>query len=243
MSRDDKIRVLLVDDSEFVREDFQKGIEKYSDIDLHIIQNFGDAVKVAKNLAPCIVLLDIISRTDQFDGLRVAKQLRQEEPRAKVIVHTESLQPTHIEMANCLSNVMGYIVKECVIEKAVKAARIVSRGGQKFDPEVRKAREGLAIYPNPPGEDLTPTEADICYILREKKDLSREEIAEILSIRQIKTVASHLRSIFAKFHLGGLSPGLKRSSLVDLLVREGIEPGHEDVKRKLAEWRKGRAMP
>jgi DNA-binding NarL/FixJ family response regulator len=120
------VRVLLVEDFEpfrrFIRTTLQKA-------ELQIIAEVSDgleAVSVAAELQPDLILLDI--GLPGLNGIEVARQIRKLSPESKIVFVSQKSSADVIEEA-LNSGALGYVVKAHAANELLAAVEAVSEGG------------------------------------------------------------------------------------------------------------------
>ena len=122
----DRTRVLLADDHPGVRAGIRTLLEKASDIE--VVGEAGDgfeALKLAEDLAPDVLLLDI--EMPQMSGVEVARKLRARGSPIRILVLSAYQDRQYIQAA-LSSGAMGYLTKDEAPEKIVKAVRNAAQG-------------------------------------------------------------------------------------------------------------------
>ena len=125
-SSSDEIRVLLVDDHDFLRETLVQVLGATPD--LTVVGECRDGSEVAeavRRLRPDVVLMDI--RMGPGSGLDALRDLRREELTSRVIMLTSAPAATHRGEAESLGAV-GYLAKGGAGEGVLDAIRRVARG-------------------------------------------------------------------------------------------------------------------
>jgi DNA-binding NarL/FixJ family response regulator len=120
----DKIRILLVDDHQVVREGLHRMLELEPDFD--IIGEAGtakDVIDKVAALSPEVVLMDI--KMPGIDGIELTRQLKSRYPSANVIMLT--LYDEYLSQA-IAAGAKGYLVKDITREELLKAIRAVHDG-------------------------------------------------------------------------------------------------------------------
>ena len=131
------IRVLVVEDfdpwRDFIRATFQRLPE------LQIIGEATDgleAIRKARELQPDLVLLDI--GLPGVNGIDVARQIRQQVPKAKILFLSES-QSWEVVTEAMRAGASGYVVKADAGRDLLVAVKALLRGakflGSRFDSE------------------------------------------------------------------------------------------------------------
>ncbi|MDO8578075.1 MAG: response regulator transcription factor [Dehalococcoidales bacterium] len=120
----DKIRILLVDDHQVVREGLHRMLELESDFE--IVGEVGtpkDVIDQVAGLSPEVVLMDI--KMPGIDGIELTRQLKSRSPATKVIMLT--LYDEYLMQA-IEAGAQGYLVKDINREELLKAIRAVHEG-------------------------------------------------------------------------------------------------------------------
>jgi DNA-binding NarL/FixJ family response regulator len=206
MSTSQTIKVLCVDDHPLVR----KGIAAIlaNEPDMKVVAEAGsgrEAVDAFKAHHPDIVLMDL--RMPVMDGIEATKQIRKEDPEAKIIALTSYDGDQEIYRA-LEAGVRGYILKETVHTEIVRAIRVVLSGKRLMPPEVAER-----LSEHFPQVALTPREVEVLQFVAQ--GYGNKEIGERLGTAA-GTVKMHLQNILSKL---GASD---RTHAVTLAIRRGI---------------------
>ncbi|MBN1401204.1 MAG: response regulator transcription factor [Anaerolineae bacterium] len=206
------IRILLVDDQAIVREGMRSMLSLEPDISVVGEAETGlEALSKASALRPDIILLDI--RMPSMDGLTALGQLKQEVPRASVIMVTLYDDPNYLERAVTMG-AAGYILKDASRDELIRAVRVTAEGGAIIDPLLlpqllRRLRAtapgapaGASLQPPVPEPDpseqataLTEREIEVLRLVAE--GLTNQQIGEQLFISPT-TVKTHVQNILQK---------------------------------------------
>ncbi len=208
--------IMLVDDHAVVREGYRRLIEKHKDLTVVAEAPDGQtAYQLYKLHRPDVVVLDL--SMPGKGGIEVARQLRQWDGNARVLVFT-----MHENAAFALqafqAGAKGYITKSSAPDLLVSAIRDVAAGKTAIGPDVSHA---LALARITDERDLlqslTAREFDIFRMLADAKTIA--EIAATLNLSP-KTVSNYHYLIKSKL---GVSSDIE---LARLAVRMKIvEPG------------------
>lgn len=154
----DRIKVLVVDDHELVRESIRLALS--CDPSMEVVgeatdgRDLADAVGRTK---PAIVLLDL--RMPSTDGLSALEQLRRDHPDVRVIVLTVLAEPACVREAFNLG-AAGYAVKAEGEEHLAEIVRVVASGRTYVHPKVKPllmrelARAGAEGVTDPAERDV-----------------------------------------------------------------------------------------
>jgi DNA-binding NarL/FixJ family response regulator len=205
-STTDPIRVLCADDHPLVR----KGIAALlvNETDMLLVgeaENGREAIELFRLLKPDVTLMDL--RMPVMDGLTALKQIRLENPDARIIALTSYDGDQDIYQA-IDAGVRGYLLKEMVHADVLRAIRTVHAGKRLIPPEVA---ERLSDYF--PQIALTPREVEVLAFVA--KGLANKDIAERLGTAS-GTVKMHVQNILAK--LGAAD----RTHAVTIAIERGI---------------------
>jgi DNA-binding NarL/FixJ family response regulator len=180
------IRILCVDDHTMIRKGLATVLEQESDME--VVANAADATEaIAKyrKHRPDITLMDL--QLPGMSGFDAIKAIREEDPKAKIIVLTMYRGEADVARARS-TGAAAYLVKNAPASELVETIRVVHAGGVAPTPAV--------IDRNPTGEPpLTAREEDVIQLLA--KGLRNKQIAAALNISE-DTVQSHVKSIFVK---------------------------------------------
>jgi DNA-binding NarL/FixJ family response regulator len=189
------ISILIADDHEVVRS----GIESLLlDTDIEIVgqaASGSEAVKLAHELQPDIVLLDI--RMVEADGLAALEEIRSKLPNTRVIMLSTYDNPTYVARAAALG-ASDYLLKGCSREDllgaihAVAAGEVPSRHGV-----MHKVADTMAIRQKTREEDVVLTQRETQVLRHLALGLSNKEIGMSLQI-SVETVKEHVQHILRK---------------------------------------------
>ena len=136
----EKIRVMLVDDHDALREALRKIINLQPDLEVAAEASCGrDALQLLSHINPDVVLMD--GSMPKMNGIETTRRLKQLQPKAKVIGLTLYGESTYLEEMVAVG-ASGYLMKTGAPEQVIKAIRIVSKGGM-------EALRGLPVLPGP----------------------------------------------------------------------------------------------
>jgi len=191
------IRVLIVDDHPIVRQGLQSLLSNHADIQVIGEANTGPgALAQAADLQPDVVLLDI--RMPGASGVDIARQLRAQQPQAKIIIMT-AYADDHYLTAALKAGAHGYLLKSASHETLPDAIRDTHAGQRVLSPRLvdgllrefgELARESLASQ-----SDLSESELGVLRLLAE--GATNKEVAERLFWSEA-TVKRKVADILAK---------------------------------------------
>jgi DNA-binding NarL/FixJ family response regulator len=187
----DRIRVLVVDDHQVVRQ----GLRTFLDLqpDIEVVGEAADGnecVEAAERLRPDVVLLDL--RMPVADGVHALRSLRDRHVPARVLVVTSYTEPAAVLPA-VRAGAAGYVYKDVDPQALAAAIRSVHAGHVLLHPDV--ARLLAAGQSDPGGVHLTERERQVLSELARGR--SNREIARSLAVAE-KTVKTHVSAVLTK---------------------------------------------
>ena len=183
-----RMRIMLVDDHEIVRQGIRSLIETCPDWTVCVEASDGqEALKLAEEFRPDLVVLDV--SMPKMTGLDVIVQLKKLLPDTEILVLT--MHDSERMVAQVLrAGARGYLVKSETGDELLKALTAVSRHRTYFSPSVSETL--LKFYCDAESgqqhEQLTPRQRQIVKLVAEGN--TNKHIAQILKI-SIKTVETH----------------------------------------------------
>jgi two-component system, NarL family, response regulator NreC len=184
-----KLRILLADDHETVREGLKTILNSQSDMEVVGAAVDGrTALEQAAALRPDIIVLDV-SMPDT-NGLQATEALRQCCPGVKVLMLTRHSDDGYVQQL-IRAGASGYVLKQSRATELLGAIRAVAAGGTYLDPAV--AGRVVADYkrraaPTFAGGGLSRREEEILRLVA--WGYSNKEIAGQLDL-SVKTVETH----------------------------------------------------
>ncbi len=211
-----KIRIVLVDDHEVVRQGLRMLLE--NEVDLDIVgeaDTASDAIMLAAQLKPDVVLMDI--GLPDMTGIEATREVKRISPETSVIALTIFEDEEYFfKMLDAGAN--GYVPKRAAPEELITAIHVAYQGEVYLYPSMAKilvkdflggGQKRDKDYLN----GLTSREQEVLVLLAEGE--SNAEIGDTLNISP-KTVARHRENIMAKLNLHS------RTELVKYAIRKGI---------------------
>jgi len=214
----EKIKVLLAEDHKVVREGTRRLLESQSDLEVVGEASDGvEAVELAKKLKPEIIIMDV--SMPRLNGIEATKQIKAIFPNIAILVLTGYDDDEYV-FALLEAGAAGYLLKESSGEELVDAIRQVMTGEPVLHPRIMKKvlnrlRSPVEGQPTQmSGDVLSDREMEVLRLAA--KGMSNMEIADSLTL-SVRTVQTHLRSIFNKLGVGSRSEaivyGLKKGWL------------------------------
>jgi DNA-binding NarL/FixJ family response regulator len=210
-----KIRIVLADDHEVVREGTRRMLEREADMTIvGEAQDGQETVRLVGELAPDVVVLDV--RMPGLNGIEATARIKHAHPEVRVLVFTAHDDDRYVfPLLDAGAN--GYVLKTTGQRDLVKAIRDVYRGETALHPAVaRRVVERLTRQDHFQGEGMVEalTEREMEVRAAVGKGWSNREVSEALHISP-HTVQVHLSNIFGKL-------GVKtRTEAVLYAIRQG----------------------
>ncbi len=195
MRENEKIRILIADDHDLVREGLAARLN-ISD-NMHVCaeaSNGTEALQKAEAYSPDIIFLDI--SMPEMTGLEVAEKILEKAPESRIIFLSVYDNPEYIHEALRIG-AKGYLLKDISREEMMIAVNAIYNGGiylgskvaNAFDPAAEKAPAKQCQY------NLSHREREI--LVEIAKGSKNKAIAEKLDI-SVRTVESHRLAIREK---------------------------------------------
>jgi DNA-binding NarL/FixJ family response regulator len=208
-----RVRLMLVDDHEVVRQGVRALIESVPDWTLCAEASGSEqALKAAAEARPDIIVLDV--SMPNVSGLDLILQMKKILPKVEILVLT--MHDSERIVAQALrAGARGYLLKSDTGDKLIEAVAALARRQTYFSASVSETL--LQVYLNSNSteehEQLTPRERQIVKLVAEGN--SNKRIALILKV-SVKTVETHRSAAMRK--IGAKSV----ADLVRYAVRNGI---------------------
>lgn len=192
-----KIRVLIAEDHETVREGLKLILRSQSDIE--VVADVGDgrqALDLTQQLLPDVVLMDI--SMPGLNGLKATGKLKECCPQVQVVALTRHKDDGYLKQV-LRAGASGYVLKQSPPEELVHAIRAVASGGKYLDAAVAGRVMGSfvgrqSVVTNRP-VDLSDRESEVLRLIAWGH--SNKEIAFRLDL-SVKTVEVHKANAMKK---------------------------------------------
>jgi DNA-binding NarL/FixJ family response regulator len=198
------IRVVVAEDNYLVREAVVRLLETSAEIDVAgACADFDELIATVEAEHPDVVVTDIrMPPTGTDEGVRAAKQLREEHPEIGVVVLSQYVEPGYaLELLDAGSERRAYLLKERVsdVDQLVRAIQEVARGGSVIDPKVVEALVAArSRRADSRLEYLTPREQEVLGEMAQGRN--NAAVAAALGLSE-RAVEKHINSVFSKLGL------------------------------------------
>jgi two-component system, NarL family, response regulator LiaR len=200
---ENQIAVLIADDHPLVREALRNLINTQQD--MRVIGEAGngeEAVKLAKELMPDIIIMDI--GMPVMNGLEATKIIKRECPGIAILVLTVYTDDEHI-IGILEAGAAGYLTKTVLGKDVVRAVQAIVAGEAVLTPSVllqilgsvKSFKQNVPIQ----NSETNLSSREIHILKLAAKGLSNKTIAANLNLTE-GTIKSYLVSIFSKLNVG-----------------------------------------
>jgi len=203
----EKIKVMIVDDIEDIREYFGSILEK--ELDMELVAKAGrgaESIALAKELKPHVILMDILMESPTA-GLEAAEQILEDNPDIKIIILTIQEDDNLLFHAYCVG-VMDYILKTDSISYITNSIRNVYQNQFLLRPHVAqkivgeltrlKEQQKSLLYVFNIMSSLTNSEFEILCLFfngSNSRDIAKSRFVSSTTIK------SQINSILHKFKM------------------------------------------
>ena len=177
-----KIRLLLVDDHQLVRDGLRARLGDIAEFDIvGEAANGQEALAAAEGLQPDLALVDV--GLPDMNGIELASALSRRCPALRVLMLSMYDSPGYVQSA-MQAGARGYVLKDAPSAEIIAAIRAVAAGGVYFSGALSAALTA------PPAETtaLTEREREVLVLLAQGD--SNKHIARKLDV-SVRTVETH----------------------------------------------------
>jgi DNA-binding NarL/FixJ family response regulator len=202
-------RILIADDHALLRSGLRALFESLEGLEVvGEAQNGREAVELAEQLQPDIVIMDI--HMPEMDGIEATRRLAASTPATAILVLTMHEDDESV-FAAMRAGARGYLLKGAEQDDVTRAIAAVGRGEAIFGPAVAsRILKFFAAGPRPaePFPELTAREREILDLMA--SGLSNPEIAQRLFLSP-KTISNNVSLIFDKLQVADRSKAIVRA--------------------------------
>jgi DNA-binding NarL/FixJ family response regulator len=212
---DSKIRVVLVDDHQLIREGLRRAFDRAGDLEVvGEAGSFEEAVEAIERLAPDVLVTDVrLTVNGRDEGMTLAKRARDTYPELGIVVLTMYAGDDKM-FAALDAGASSFVGKDAPAEEVVAAARHAAANPRAFS--ARDLGEAMQRKMHTPaGPKLSPREREVLELLVD--GLAISQIARRLFISE-STAKTHVANIYEKLGAGN------RAQAVMAAVRLGLVP-------------------
>jgi two-component system response regulator DevR len=215
----DRLRVMLVDDHEVVRDGLKALLQAQDD--LLVVAEAG-SVKEARLQAdrtkPDVIVMDV--RLADGSGIEATREIRAARPQTRVLMLT-SFADDEALFASIMAGADGYVLKQIRGGELLRAIRTVGNGQSLLDPAITSAvlerlRKGKHFMKDEKLARLTAQEERILAMIADGQ--TNRQIGAALKLAE-KTVKNYVSTILSKLEVA------RRAEAAAYLARRTTTPG------------------
>src|SRR6202011_3060111 len=215
----DRLRVMLVDDHEVVRDGIKAQLRAQDDFT--VVAEAGsvaEAVREAARVRPDVIVMDV--RLADGSGIEATREIRAQRPETKVLMLT-SFADDEALFASIMARASGYVLKQIRGGELVRAIRAVGGGQSLLDPIVTatvldRLRKGKHLMRDEKLARLSAQEERILQLVAEGH--TNKQIGDRLRLAE-KTVKNYVSTILSKLEVA------RRAEAAAYLARHSGTPG------------------
>jgi DNA-binding NarL/FixJ family response regulator len=209
------VGVLLADDHPLFRDGIASLLAARHYTVLGQANNGAEAVKMADELQPDLVLMDI--RMPGLNGLAATRLIKASHPDMRIVILTVSEEDADLFEA-IKSGAAGYLPKSLDSDQFFALLEAVMRGEVGLTPVLadkilREFARSNETTPSQAPSELTPREVEVLELVA--KGSTNAEIAQLLGVSE-NTVKFHMKNILQKLHVRN------RAEVVAYALRSGL---------------------
>ena len=194
----EKLRILIAEDHQTVREGVKLLVNAQSDME--VIGEAGDgeiAITESARLSPDVLLLDI--SMPNMNGLQATKRLKFVNPAIKILILTRHTDDGYLQQL-IEAGANGYVLKQSAPTELINAIRSVAIGNGYVDPSLTRRVMGgyvdrTASLRGESKADLTNRESEALRLIA--FGYSNKEIGAKLNL-SVKTIEAHKANAMRK---------------------------------------------
>jgi len=211
-----KIRILLADDHQIMREGLKALLEKHSSMEVIAeAENGIQTLEIARREKPDVIIMDIAM--PDINGIEATRQLKSEMKDIKIValsMHSDRRFVTETLKAGA----SAYVLKQSAFEALEKAIKTVMVNRTFLSADILETVVGDYVSQLTKSEyeayrQLSNRERQVLQLIAEGN--STKEIAYKLHV-SVKTIESHRQNIMTKLSIHNLA------GLTKFAVREGL---------------------
>ncbi|MBA4419549.1 MAG: DNA-binding response regulator [Anaerolinea sp.] len=202
-----KIRVLIVDDHDMLREGLTSFLRAFPDLEMVGEASSGsEAIRLCRDLKPEVVLIDLIM--PEIDGVSAIQVIHQELPDIHFIA-LSSFNEDDLIKAALRAGATGYLLKNVSADRLAEAIRASNVGLPILSPEIAQIilqKHDSPVTPN--GNRLSHREKEVLNLMI--TGLSNAEIGSQLNISTF-TVKNHVSNILVKMNVSSRTEAVSQA--------------------------------
>jgi DNA-binding NarL/FixJ family response regulator len=219
MSDDNKISVLIVDDSKLTVVGLKTTLAQFEELKvIGEVSDGKDALEVVPKLQPDVILMDI--GMPVMDGIKATKELKKNKNMLSKIIMLTSHDSEQNVLDALSAGANSYCMKDVEPEVLLTVIKSTHSGASWLDPRI--AQIVLDKFVDKLGKflksdnmtDLTEREIDVLSLI--SKGYSNQSISNELCI-SLNTVKTHIKNIFQKLEVEDRTQAAMKAMKEDLI--------------------------
>ena len=207
------IRILVVDDHTLVREGLCRLLGNEEGFE--VIGQCGrgrDAIKMVKELAPDIVLLDF--KLPDMDGLEITEQIVALETKTRILILTMYANEEYA-IRLIRAGAAGFVIKGAASDELIAGVRKVFKRGTYVSPSVLEKMTERMVLPQEEAPESSLSNREMQVLVRLARGSSSREVSEELCL-SLSTVETYRSRVLEKL-------GLRNNSdITRFAIRRGL---------------------
>ncbi len=193
-----KIKVMVVDDHQVVRQGFSMFLKAFADLQpVGEAADGQEAVRLCDELEPDVILMDMIM--PEMRGTEAIRQILKKHPTVRIIALTSFNDDNKLIQEALQAGAISYLFKDISIDELADAIRKAYQGKSVLAPEATQMLIKLTTQPAAQDFSLTQRELEVLEFL--SQGLNNKQIAERLTLSR-STIKFHVSSILSKLSAG-----------------------------------------
>jgi DNA-binding NarL/FixJ family response regulator len=216
------VRVLLADDHQILRDGIRRGLESAGETVVGEAENGEEAVELARETRPDIVLMDLSMPV--LDGVGATERIMAELPEVKVVVLTMHDDPDRTRAA-LRAGAMAYLTKGTSFSDVLDTLRRVEAGEEVLSPRLAASMlEHITAAPEDHSDLLSDRQVEILQMIAD--GMSTKQAARALGITQ-KTVHNHLNATYRRLDTQSLTHSVLSAVRLGIIDLNGRHEGED----------------
>lgn len=217
------MKVLLADDHQILRDGIRRGLESAGETVVGEAENGEEAVELAVETRPDIVLMDLSMPV--LDGVGATERIMAELPETKVVVLTMHDDPDRTRAA-LKAGAMAYLTKGTSFSDVLDTLRRVDAGEEVLSPKLAASMlEHITAAPEDNSELLSERQVEILQMIAD--GMSTKQAARALGITQ-KTVHNHLNATYRRLDTQSLTHAVLSAVRLGIIDLNGRNQGDDE---------------
>jgi len=197
MSETKKIRVMVVDDHQVVRQGYSMFLKAFPDLEpVGEAANGREAVERCAALQPDVIIMDMLM--PEMGGIEATQHILADYPKTRIIALTSYSDDKKLVQQALQAGATSYLFKDISIDELAQAIRDAYEGKSVLAPDA--TRMLIQLTTEPPETDFKLSERELEVLEWLSQGLNNRQIAEKLTVSR-STIKFHVSSILSKLNV------------------------------------------